>query len=52
MTRLHGWIERCHARHPNTCLVAWSAGSFQVIEFLLRIISGSLGVPWHPLIGL
>lgn len=45
-------IERCHDRHPNTCLVVWSASSFQVVEFVIRFVAQAFGLPWHPLLPL
>ena len=52
LARLQTKIELCHDRHPNTCLVVWSAGSFQVAEFILRFIIQAVGLPWHPLLPL
>jgi hypothetical protein len=45
-------IEACHDRHPNTCLIAWSAGSFQVTELVIRALVQAFGLPWHPLLPL
>ena len=52
LTSLRIKIEACHARHPNTCLVVWSASSFQVTELVIRAVAQALGLPWHPLIPL
>ena len=50
LIRLQDKAERCHARHPNSCLVVWSATSFQVTDTMLRMLAEHFGIPWHPLI--